>query len=116
MSQQPELISPPLSASPASEPRPRSGPTAQPSEPHGRIPRWLIRAELLLRVMVRIYVGLALCYFTWSEVFWNQNPLFLQFPLLSPLAASGALRGILSGLGLLNIWIAMKDAIRAKSV
>jgi len=115
MSQQPELISPPLSASPA----PASGaePGAPPTPPGAspapqRIPRWLERAELFLRVLLRMYIGLAVFYAPWSSLFWDQNPLFVQFPTLSIFAANGAVRGIVSGLGLLNLWIAFQDAIR----
>jgi hypothetical protein len=35
-------------------------------------------------------------------------------PQLAPLALSGITRGIVSGLGLLNIWIAIYDAIHYK--
>ena len=77
-----------------------------------RIPRWLVRVELFLRVMLRIYIGLAVCYAPWSRLFWDQNPLFVQFPTLSIYAANGAVRGIVSGLGLLNLWIAFQDAVR----
>jgi hypothetical protein len=87
----------------------------QPSQPSGkspqRIPRWLERAELFLRVVLRMYIGLAVCYAPWSHMFWDQNPLFLQFPTLSIYAANGAVRGIVSGLGLLNLWIAFQDAL-----
>jgi len=34
---------------------------------------------------------------------------------LSIYAANGAVRGIISGLGLLNIWIALQDAIRHRN-
>jgi hypothetical protein len=74
-----------------------------------RIPRWLERSELFLRVLLRMYIGLAICYAPWSKLFWDQNPLFLQFPTLSIYAANGAVRGIVSGLGLLNLWIAFHD-------
>jgi len=77
-----------------------------------RIPRWLERSELFLRVLLRMYIGLAVCYAPWSRFFWDQNPLFLQFPTLSVYAANGAVRGIVSGLGLLNLWIAFHDAFR----
>lgn len=80
--------------------------------PPQRIPRWLERVELFLRVMLRMYIGLAVCYAPWSHTFWDQNPIFLQFPTLSIFAANGAVRGIVSGLGLLNLWIAFHDAIR----
>jgi hypothetical protein len=123
MSQQPELISPSLPASPAQQPGPEVTSISEPgSEPdpaatpgkHGpqRIPRWLERAELFLRVLLRMYIGLAVCYAPWSRLFWDQNPIFLQFPTLSIYAANGSVRGLISGLGLLNLWIAFSDAIR----
>jgi hypothetical protein len=62
--------------------------------------------------MLRMYIGLAVCYVPWSGTFWDRNPLFLQFPTLSAIAANGAVRGIVSGLGLLNLWIAFNDALR----
>jgi len=118
MSQQPELISPMMPASPA----PESGATPEDHVPPERrdvatpepqrIPRWLERAELFLRVLLRMYIGLAVCYAPWSPLFWDQNPLFVQFPTLSIYAANGAVRGLVSGLGLLNLWIAFQDAIR----
>jgi hypothetical protein len=77
-----------------------------------RIPRWLERGELFLRVLLRMYIGLAVCYAPWSHMFWDQNPLFLRFPTLGIYAANGAVRGIISGLGLLNLWIAFHDAVR----
>ena len=90
--------------------------------PQPRIPRWLESAELFLRVLLRMYIGLAICYapwsgqvltfLPWSRVLWEENPLFLQFPALAVYASNGAVRGVVSGLGLLNLWIAFHDAIR----
>ncbi len=77
-----------------------------------RIPRWLERGELFLRVLLRMYLGLAVCYAPWSKVFWDQNPIFAHFPMLGSIATNGAVRGIVSGIGLLNLWIAFDDAIR----
>jgi len=45
-------------------------------------------------------------------MFWDQNPLFTHFPTLGVLASNGAVRGLISGLGLLNLWIAFRDAVR----
>jgi hypothetical protein len=61
--------------------------------------------------MLRLYIGLAVCYAPWSPVFWDQNPLFLQYPTLAAFAANGAVRGIVSGLGLLNLWVALQDIL-----
>ena len=62
--------------------------------------------------MLRMYIGLAVCYAPWSPMFWDQNPLFQQFPTLAAFAVNGAVRGIVSGLGLLNLWIALHDVLR----
>jgi ammonia channel protein AmtB len=88
-------------------------PAAQQAPRHTpqRIPRWLERTELFLRVLLRMYIGLAICYLPWSKMFWDQNPLFVQIPALGDFAASGAVRGIVSGLGILNLWIAFHDAL-----
>jgi hypothetical protein len=92
------------------------------------IPRWLENVELFLRVLLRVYFGLAIlyapwsgqlvtyfpgliAYLPWSHVLWDHNPLFMHFPALGSFAAHGAVRGVVSGLGLLNLWIAFHDAL-----
>ena len=116
MYQRPESPLSTLTVSPAPVPGPEPVPAPAPVPqiahlPH-RIPRWLERVELFLRVMLRMYIGLAICYAPWSHTFWDQNPIFLQFPSLANFAMNGAVRGMVSGLGLLNLWIAFHDAIR----
>jgi hypothetical protein len=119
MHQQPDISSPPLTASPAPASAAVIDPVSDSSAPlrpvhpaPQRIPRWLERGELFLRVLLRMYIGLAISYAPWSHMFWDQNPLFLRFPTLGIYAAHGAVRGIISGLGLLNLWIAFRDAVR----
>lgn len=114
---QPPESTPSSLASPAPEPNGRpltaaAGIGDRGTPPQQRIPRWLVRMELFLRVMLRMYIGLAICYVPWSHTFWDQNPLFAQFPTLGIYAANGAVRGMVSGLGLLNLWIAFQDALR----
>jgi hypothetical protein len=103
-------VSGPASGS-VSAPPPERDPQPAGRKTPQRIPRWLERAELILRVLLRMYIGLAVCYAPWSHIFWDQNPLFAQFPAISIFAANGAVRGMVSGLGLLNLWIALQDAI-----
>lgn len=120
MSQQPEVTSHLFASNPAPTPgsslgpAPRLRPAQGPGRAPQRIPRWLERAELFLRVLLRMYIGLAVCYVPWSRTFWDQNPLFTQFPTLSIYAANGAVRGLVSGLGLLNLWIAFHEALRRR--
>lgn len=112
MSQQPELSS--LSNNPATRPQ-EAGTTEPAPQVPQRIPRWLERAELFLRVLLRLYIGLAVCFAPWSQVLWDENPLFLRFPTVGAIAVHGAVRGIISGLGVLNLWFAFRDAIRHRN-
>lgn len=119
--QQLESSSSTLSAAPArlAGTRPDSATVPEPefqdsAHPPHRVPRWLERVELFLRVMLRMYIGLAVCYAPWSHSFWDQNPIFLQSTALADFARLGAVRGIVSGFGLLNLWIAFQDAIRRR--
>jgi hypothetical protein len=127
MSQQPELTSHslPASTAPGTDSALATGPAlVEPPDrlllPQDRlqaprrIPRWLERSELFLRVLLRMYIGVAVAVAPWWPLFWDQNPLFVQFPTLSIYAANGAVRGVVSGLGILNLWIAFRDAIRAR--
>lgn len=106
MSHQPNLFSsntPHGSAEP-STPQPQAAPPQQ--HPH----LWLGRIDLFLRVIVRLYLGLLVVVLPWTHL-WDENHLFTLLPQIGWLAASGAVRGIVSGLGILNIWIAVTDAI-----
>jgi hypothetical protein len=117
MPQQPESTSPSFAVN--QPPAPEAGQerathATTPRPGPQRIPRWLVRAELFMRVLLRMYIGLAVCYAPWSGAFWDQNPLFVQFPTLSIYAANGAVRGIVSGLGLLNLWIAFRSVLQRR--
>lgn len=71
---------------------------------------WLHRADLFLRVIVRLYLGLILFFLPWTRL-WEFNRFFLYYGPVAHLTESGAVRGIISGLGLLNLWIALAEAI-----
>lgn len=77
---------------------------------HTRTATWLHRADYFLRVMVRLYLGLILFFLPWTHL-WLYNRFFLYYSGVAHLTHNGAVRGIVSGLGLLNLWIGIADAI-----
>ncbi len=77
-----------------------------------RIPNWLQQVERLLRVIVRMYLGILVCCAPWYPPAWDANPLFAHSLWLHNFIVLGAVRGVVTGLGLLNLWIALRDAIR----
>ena len=115
MPQQPESSTPPPQGPVLDFAPPPPGAALPPRavEPHHehKIPRWLERSELFLRVLLRMYIGIAICCAPWLPMFWDRNPLLLHFPTVALYAANGAVRGVVSGLGLLNLWIAFQEAI-----
>ena|SRR5579875_1974940 len=82
----------------------------EPPPPPAHSATWLRRSELFLRVMVRLYIGVILIFLPWTRV-WAFNRFFLYYAPISHVMESGALRGIVSGLGILNLWIAIAEAI-----
>ncbi len=69
---------------------------------------WLERTELLVRVIVRLYLGLLIVALPWLH-FWTENGLLSYLPGAGLLTNSGFVRGVISGLGALNIAIAFQE-------
>ena len=46
----------------------------------------------------------------WTRI-WDQNLFILSHPMLAGILHNGAVRGIISGLGLLDIWIGISEAV-----
>lgn len=104
----PMQSTPNATAAPISAP-----PSPNPGETPQRIPYWLQQAERFLRVVVRMYLGLLVCCAPWYPAAWDNNPLFASSPSLLAFITHGAVRGIVSGLGILNLWIALREALRS---
>lgn len=93
------------------QPSPSEPPTAGPVPvPQPRAAHWMHRADLFLRVMVRLYLGLILFFLPWTHL-WTFNRFFLYYAPVAHVVQNGAVRGVVSGLGLLNLWIAISEAI-----
>ncbi len=84
-----------------------------PQEPPQRIPRWLASVELSLFVILRLYVGALVFLLPWRSM-WTTNAWINHWPLVANFIAHGWVRGIVSGLGLLNIWIALSALVRRR--
>lgn len=72
---------------------------------------WLRRFGVLLFVFLCATVGVMLMIVPWRPE-WSDNPLLLSYPVLHDLVASGFTRGLVTGLGLLNVWIGFWEALQ----
>jgi hypothetical protein len=96
-----------------------NGSTVQDRQPAperpSRLPLWLRRVELYLYVVIRIYIGIIVLVLPWYAPLWADNQLLNHFPRLATFLMYGAVRGVVSGLGLLNLWIAIVEAVRFRT-
>lgn len=74
-------------------------------------PLWLQRMSLFILVLFCIYLGGIVAYLPWWKSVWDQNPLLLAHPDVLHILLLGPVRGIVSGFGLLDIWIGISEAI-----
>ncbi len=80
-----------------------------------RLPLWLRRVELYLYVIIRLYIGIIVLILPWYAPLWADNELLSHYPRISTFLMYGSVRGIVSGLGLLNLWIAVDEAIHFRA-
>jgi len=96
---------------PAPPPLPESNPSNKSTPP--RSPFWLQQMVHFLFIYLRMTLGMVVCMVPWYSPFWDSNPLFSQPSGLATFIGNGAVRGLVSGLGLLNLWIAIRDAMHS---
>jgi hypothetical protein len=71
---------------------------------------WLLRIRSLLLVTVCATFGVLLIILPWTPK-WTDNPLLLSSPNLRNFVSSGFVRGLASGLGVLDLWLGFWEAI-----
>jgi len=74
-------------------------------------PVWLQRLSLFVLVLFCVYLGVLVAILPWWTRVWDQNVWMLSHPELAAVLHMGAVRGLISGLGLLDIWIGVSEAV-----
>jgi hypothetical protein len=73
-------------------------------------PVWMQRFFLMSIVVFCLWVGLVLAVLPWTAV-WTENNIIIGFPRLRSLLSTGFVRGLATGLGLLDLWIGISEAV-----
>lgn len=69
------------------------------------------RFALALYILYCVEIGMFLLVVPWSEV-WESNLLMAYSPLMRPLYVNHYVRGAVSGLGVINLWLGVSHAWR----
>lgn len=81
-----------------------------PAESAAVLPVWLQRLFMIVYVIFCFELGIVLLVLPWTD-FWTGNSLWGQWPLLRAWMQHGFMRGAVSGLGLLDLWLGIYEAI-----
>ena len=86
-------------------------PPAPPAEKAAQLPVWLQRTFLVVYVLFCIELGLLLVVVPWTPI-WSNNSLLVSWPSFRHLLQNGFVRGAVSGLGFVDIWLGVLEAVR----
>lgn len=86
----------------------REGRPEEDAPPRGDL--WRRRMFLVIEVLFFVEVGMVLLVLPWTHL-WTDNPILNTSFHVRQIAESGFVRGVLSGLGLVNLYIAISDAV-----
>jgi hypothetical protein len=82
----------------------------QPPEPK-RQNVWVQRIWLVVFVLFCLEVGIILTVLPWTPI-WTNNSLLLGRPQIHDFLMQNFVRGLVSGLGLIDIWMGVAEAVR----
>jgi len=74
-------------------------------------PVWLQRMSLVVLVMFCFLIGSLLVVMPWWPYYWDQNSWLIAHPALESIINKGWVRGLVSGIGLLDVWIGVSELL-----
>jgi hypothetical protein len=104
---------PPLSTTEFPATRSPVHPGAPSEPPVTATPLWLARIWVVIRVAFFIELGMVLVVLPWTRV-WTENHLLLAQPAVRTLLQNYFVRGLVSGLGFIDIGFGIWEAVRYK--
>ena len=112
-SSQPADASPPTGAASNGRKTPPVNAIASPTpiaEPMSTAQRWVARLGLFIFVSFCIEVGMVLIALPWTQL-WTTNAVVVAHPAWREFLQHYFVRGAVSGLGLVNVWMGISEAV-----
>ncbi len=75
------------------------------------MPVWMHKVFVIVYVLFCIELGLVLVALPWMSDYWFSGSLLARWPELQQIMQSGFVRGAISGLGVLDIWLGFSEAV-----
>jgi len=74
-------------------------------------PVWLQRMSLVVLVLFCFYIGGLIAFLPWNPRYWDQNGWIIAHPALDAVLQQGWVRGLITGIGLIDIWIGISELL-----
>lgn len=87
----------------------------QSNKPPSSLAIWIDRLGLVIRVVFYIELGMLLAVLPWTRL-WTENGLVLGMPQLRSVLQMNFVRGVVTGVGLVDMWIGIWEAVRYREV
>ena len=78
-------------------------------------PVWAQRLWLVAEVAIALWAGVLVMVLPWTRL-WLENPLLNGSPYLKFILTQSFVRGLISGIGIVDIWIGVSDALRFRDL
>jgi hypothetical protein len=85
-----------------------------PETTDSQVPLWLQALGSVVFILFCLELGFFLITYPWFGNLWTSNRLFQLLPDLQPFLLSRHVRGAVSGLGILNLLIALYEIFRLR--
>jgi hypothetical protein len=89
---------------------------ARPRVQSAPAPVWLQRISLVVLVLFCFYIGGLLAVLPWSPRYWDQNGWIVAHPAIDMIIEQGWVRGLITGIGLIDIWIGVSELLHYKDL
>jgi hypothetical protein len=79
-------------------------------------PVWLQRLSLGVLVVFCFYIGGLMTLLPWSPRYWSGNAWIMNHPGAANWLFRGWVRGLISGIGLLDLWVGISEMLHYRDV
>jgi hypothetical protein len=83
--------------------------------PPAHSPIWVQRLLLVVEVVIAVWAGMLVMVLPWTRL-WTENPLLSGWPAIRFILDQSFVRGMISGIGLVDVWIGISDAVHYRDL
>jgi hypothetical protein len=73
-------------------------------------PVWMQRTNIVMKFLICVWLGMVVSVLPWTPA-WSDNSLILSLPKLRAIVTLDFVKGVITGIGLIDIWIGIWEAV-----